>query len=178
MWKSSWYELWFDSVERLTKLLKWVWWHFGSSWAFACLFCFASLWVLWDSVRVDKRCEILYVSFALVLAVLSFYLFLRSRLLDWAFNLHMIGVNPCWHHFLTRVKEGDGIKERPANLKETKNMHRTRVSRWSCSQWAKGIFWEYTDPHDLVIGRWECCRRVRREGNLNFIGFWWFGYNT
>ena len=46
------------------------------------------------SVRVDERCEILYVSFALVSAVLSFYLFLRSQFFIQAFGLHMICVNP------------------------------------------------------------------------------------
>lgn len=40
------------------------------------------LWALWP----------LCVSFALLLVVLSFYLFLRSRCLVWVFYLHMIGV--------------------------------------------------------------------------------------
>jgi len=35
-----------------------------------------------------------YIYFALVPFVLSFHLFLRSRLLDRAFDLHMIGVEP------------------------------------------------------------------------------------
>ena len=88
MWKSSWYEPWFDSDERLTKLLKWVWWNFESSWVCELFetvrhFC---------SVRVDERCEILYISFALVLAVLSFYLFLTCRRLVRALDLHMIGI--------------------------------------------------------------------------------------
>ena len=51
---------------------------------FASLLLCASWWVLWA----------LYVSFALVSDVLSFYLFLRSRLLYRAFNLHMISVKP------------------------------------------------------------------------------------
>ena len=55
--------------------------------------------------------------------------------------------------FLTLVKEGDGVKEEVADLKETKNMHRTRVSQWSCSRWARGIFQEDVDPCCLAIGR-------------------------
>ena len=55
--------------------------------------------------------------------------------------------------FLTLVKEGDGVKEEVADLKETKNMHRTRVSQCSCSRWARGIFQEDVDPCCLSIGR-------------------------
>jgi hypothetical protein len=43
---------------------------------------------------VDERCEILYVSFALLPVVLSFYLFLRSRFLVRVIDLHVIGVEP------------------------------------------------------------------------------------
>ena len=72
--------------------------------------------------------------------------------------------------FLTLVKEGDGVKEEVADLKETKNMHRTRVSQWSYSPWARGIFLEDADPRCLAIGRWKYCRRVRKGGNLDFVG--------
>ena len=47
-------------------------------------------------MRVDKRCEILYVSFALVLAVLSFLPLLEESDLDFL----VIGVEPIFCFFL------------------------------------------------------------------------------
>ena len=35
-------------------------------------------------------------------------------------NSTYIKIRKCWHHFLTRVKEGDGVKEKITDLKETK----------------------------------------------------------
>jgi len=75
MWKSGWYEPWFDSDEHLTKLLKWVWWHFGCSWALWALhvsfalvqFCelYEPLCITFALVRVCELYEILCVTFAL-----------------------------------------------------------------------------------------------------------------
>ena len=40
---------------------------------------------------------------------------------------------------MTRVEEDDSIKEKFANLKETKTCTGIRVSRKSCSRWVEGI---------------------------------------
>jgi len=56
LWKSSWYESWFDSYERFDKLMKWFWWQFGSSELYEIL-C-VSFALVWDC----ELCEILYVS--------------------------------------------------------------------------------------------------------------------
>ena len=50
--------------------------------------------------KLYKNYEILYVYFTIVSVVLSFYLFLRSRLLVQAFDLHMIDVEPFLSFFL------------------------------------------------------------------------------
>ena len=72
MWKSSWYEPWFDNDERLTKLLKWVWWHFGCSWV--CELCM-SLLLLREFVSFMSLCASLlllreFVSFMRLYAAL------------------------------------------------------------------------------------------------------------
>jgi len=55
----------------------------------------------------------------------------------------------CWHCFLTRVKEGDFMKER------NQKVHRIRIGRWGAADGPEGIFYEDVDPRDLVISRWE-----------------------
>lgn len=102
--KLIWVLIWLWWV--VDETLKWLWLHLGSSFMsfvnLACLFCFVSLWALWDfvrhfcSMRVVKLCEILYVSFALVPVVLSFYLFLRNRLLVRACTSLLFLCRLCW----------------------------------------------------------------------------------
>ena len=53
-----------------------------------------ALHVFFALMRVYELYEIVYVSFALVLVVLSFYFFLRCRLLVRVIDLHMINVEP------------------------------------------------------------------------------------
>ena len=76
MWKSSWYEPWFDNDERLTKLLKWVWWHFGCH-----ELCEQHCWNEFDGILgVHELCD-LWMSLLLLCEFVSFMSLYASLLL-------------------------------------------------------------------------------------------------
>ena len=68
----------------------------------------------------------------------------------------------CWHHFLTRVKEGDFNKGKVPDLKE--------IKRWTGLEsaiepvrWTRWICFEDADSLALVLGRWRVANEVKEE---------------
>ena len=84
----------------------------------------------------------------------------------------------CWHHFLTRVKEGDFCEKEGGRFGRKQKMHRVGIGRWSPSDGpgeysAKMLIspiWYSADKELPMKSRKEKRVRTLRKS-------WWFGCN-